>query len=45
MSTKELKKRLAQMGKSIRGARNVLLKRYEMYRQEEGQDEKGRIPQ
>ena len=29
MSTKELKKRLTDIGKSAEGARNVLIKRYE----------------
>ena len=45
LSTKELKKRLDQMGKSTQGARHVLLRRYEGYRQEEeGQDEGEETP-
>ena len=41
LSTKELKKRLAQMGKSTHGARHVLLNRYEKYRKEEEEQDEG----
>ena len=39
MSTKELQKKLAEMGKSTVGQRNVLAKRYERYRSQEGEGE------
>ena len=39
MSTKELQKRLKEMGKSTLGRRNVLVERYERYKaQEEAED-------
>ena len=38
MSTKELQKKLAEMGKSTKGQRNVLAKRYERYRSQEGEE-------
>ena len=41
MSTKELKKRLKDMGRSQEGARNVLVKRYELYRKESGDPDVG----
>ena len=34
MSTKELRRKLERLGKSSKGARNVLLKRYDMYASE-----------
>ena len=39
MSTKELQKRLRELGKSDRGQRGDLIKRYEMYADVEGQEE------
>ena len=41
MSTKELKKRLKDMGRSQEGAHNVLVKRYELYRKEAGDPDVG----
>ena len=45
MSTKELKRRLTEIGKSAEGARNVVIKHYEKYAvqedQERPQDESG----
>ena len=41
MSTRELRHRLKELGKSILGARNVLVKRYQMYAPEEDQDDAG----
>ena len=38
MSTKELQKKLAEMGKSTTGQRNVLVKRYERYKSQEEED-------
>ena len=38
MSTKQLQKRLAEMGKSTLGQRNVLAKRYERYKAQEEED-------
>ncbi len=39
MSTKELQKRLKDIGKSSQGQRSVLVKRYERYATEEVQEE------
>ena len=39
MSTKELQKRLRNMGKSDKGQRSVLIERYERYAREEEQEE------
>ena len=39
MSTKELQKKLLDMGKSARGQRSVLIERYERYAREEDQEE------
>ena len=39
MSTKELQKKLRDMGKSDKGQRSVLLERYERYAREEEQEE------
>jgi hypothetical protein len=40
VSTKELKKRLQEVGKSSGGARNVFVKRYEAYLKESEDDKK-----
>ena len=39
MSTKELQKKLLDMGKSARGQRSVLIERYERYATEDDQEE------
>ena len=39
MSTKELQKKLLDMGKSARGQRSVLIERYERYAIEDDQEE------
>ena len=41
MSTKELEKRLGEMGQSTEGQRNVLIKRYEQYAAQDDQEEMG----
>ena len=41
MSTRELRPRLKELGKSTLGARNVLVKRYQMYAPEEHQNDMG----
>ena len=41
MTTKELQKRLRELGRFAEGQRNVLIKRYEKYVTREGQEEMG----
>ena len=41
MSTRELRHKLKELGKSTLGARNVLVKRYQMYSQEDDQSDEG----
>ena len=41
MSTKELQRRLKELGKSNEGQRNVLIKRYERYVAQEEQETMG----